>query len=101
MATWCVAHVIHVTTPFEYRPRLVIKDVPNDVEITWEDIELAGYYYGEFGVPRGNHWLTRITRKSPWGLRRAVRRAHDVTITYDDLLRRIEDGKGAFGDYPV
>jgi len=29
MATWCVYHLIHVRTPWQYIPRLVITDVPD------------------------------------------------------------------------
>lgn len=79
MATWCVYHVIHVRTPHQYLPRLVIRDVPEEEVITKGLLERAGHQFGEFGIPWANHVIEKV---SP-----------DTSET--DLVYRLRTGEGA------
>jgi|YNPBryantNP2012_1023418.scaffolds.fasta_scaffold83531_1 hypothetical protein len=91
MATWCVYHLIHVRTPWQYIPRLVITDVPDDTEVTTDLLERAGYQYEEFGVPWANHGVERLDPKSsPSDLVARVRNGAGERIRWSDLVARAE-----------
>lgn len=90
MATWCVYHLIHVTTPFRYLPKLVVTDVPAGVGLDTDLLERAGYQFGEFGIPWANHGLTRVDRKSPPDLIARLRQGEGERITYHELAARAE-----------
>jgi hypothetical protein len=91
MATWAVTWVHHVTTPFRRLVRLVVKNVPRDIELTWDDIEAAGYSFGEFGIPRANHRLFRVTRDAPADVKRQIAEDAILSITYEQLLRKRDE----------
>lgn len=89
MATWAVVHLIHVRTPHQHIPRLIITGVPEEEEVTRDLLEQAGFRFGEFGIPWANHYITRVEPgKSPSDL---VGRARDVgvpRIRWADLVAR-------------
>lgn len=92
MATWCVYHFIHVRTPYQYIPKLVIRDVPDDVNLTADLLERAGYQFGEFGIPWANHALERVSAKdSPSDLVARIRNGGGARITYAELVSRAEE----------
>jgi hypothetical protein len=95
---WAVVHLIHVRTPHLHVPRMFITEVPETVsEGTLRDLlECAGYYFGEFGIPWANHYLSR---HDEWhnqviGTYNRVRRMpseYDVPIiTYDELVKQAQ-----------
>ena len=89
MATWCVYHLIHVRTPHQHIPQLVITDVPEDAEITRDLLERAGYQFGEFGIPWANHVITRVdAQESPADLVARIRNGAWRWIAYGDLVSR-------------
>jgi hypothetical protein len=55
-----VYHLIHVTTPFRHIPKLVIKDY----FASKEEINRAGYWFGEFGIPWANHYVLHFKSKA-------------------------------------
>jgi hypothetical protein len=59
MATFAVYHLIHVRTPHQHIPKLVITDVPEGAQVTQDLVERAGYTFGKFNVPWANHVLER------------------------------------------
>lgn len=95
MATWAVVHLIHVRAPHQHIPRLIIRGVPEDKSVDWDLVESAGYSFGEFGIPRANHYITCVSpTESPSDLVGAVRRilrdpdSYDVPVVdYEELLR--------------
>jgi len=91
--TWCVYHLIHVNTPYRYIPKLVIEEVPADVDLDHEILERAGYQYGEFNVPWANHVLEEVdVETSPSDLIARLRRGPSCeNITYKELVERAEE----------
>jgi hypothetical protein len=95
---WAVVHHIHVRTPHQHTPRLFITGVPEGVSSgTLQDLlERAGYWFGEFGIPWANHYLSRQDKWSSQviGTYNRVRRTpqdYDVPIiSYDKLLQLAE-----------
>lgn len=96
MATWAVVYLIHVCTPHQHVPKLIIRGVPDNATIDWETVERAGYSFGEFGIPRANYYITRVDpARSPSDLVGAIRRilqnpdAYDVPIVeYQELVKQ-------------
>jgi hypothetical protein len=92
---WAVVHHIHVRTPHMHVPRIFIEGVPEGVGAgALQDLlERAGYYFGEFGIPWANHYLTRHDKwnNQVIGAYNRIRRNPDdyevETLTYDKLLR--------------
>ena len=88
MKTWVVYHLIHVRTPRQHIPRLIITEVPDNEKVTWDLLERAGYLFGEFGIPRANHGIVCLNSDAPSDL---VGRARDPwvpRIAWTDLLAR-------------
>lgn len=91
MATFVVYHLIHVRTPYQHIPRLVITDVPKDEEPTKELLERAGYQYGELNIPWANHVLAEVNAKnSPSDLVAKIRQGKGERITWADLVAQAE-----------
>lgn len=91
MATWCVYHLIHVRTPHQHIPKLVITDVPEGEKLDKELLERAGYLFSEFGIPWANHVLTQVDAKeSPADLVARLRQGEGERISYADLVARAE-----------
>jgi len=89
MATWCVYHLIHVRTPHQYIPQLVITDVPEDAEVTKDLLERAGYQFGEFNIPWANHGIMRVdAQESPADLVARIRNGQGRWIAYNDLMSK-------------
>ena len=78
MATWCVYHMIHVRTPYQYLPQLVIREVPEEEKVSKDLLERAGYQFGEFNIPWANHSLEEVSASTSPG----------------DLVYRIREGFG-------
>jgi hypothetical protein len=55
-----VYHLIHVTTPYRHIPKLVIADY----FASKEEINQAGYWFGEFGIPWANHYVLHFESKA-------------------------------------
>lgn len=92
MSTWCVYHLIHVRTPHQHIPKLVIRDVPDDVELTTDLLGRAGYQFEEFGIPWANHCLERVSAKTaPDDLVARIRRGEGRRVTYADLIACAEE----------
>jgi len=90
MKTWVVYHLIHVRTPHQYLPQLVISGVPDDKKITREMLERAGYQFGEFGIPWANHCIECISQTTPSDLIYRLRQGAGERLTWEKLLSRIE-----------
>jgi len=89
MATWAVVHLIHVRTPHQHIPRLIITGVPEEEEVTRDLLEQAGFQFGEFGTPWANHYITRVEPgKSPSDLVGRARDPYVPRIAWTDLLAR-------------
>ncbi len=86
MATWVVYHLIHVRMPHQHIPKLIITDVPEDVRVTRDLVERAGFAFGEFGIPWANHALEQVGPDSPADLVGAIRRGEGERIRYSDLV---------------
>ena len=91
MSTWCVYHLIHVKTPHQHLPRLLITDVPDGAEVTQDLAERAGYLFSEFDIPWANHVLEQVdAQDSPSDLVARIRDGDFECITYADLVARAE-----------
>jgi hypothetical protein len=91
MSTYCVYHLIHVRTPHQHLPKLLIADVPEGEEVTEELLERAGFSFGEFGVNWANHVLTEVNAQdSPSDLIARIRQGEGDRIDYADLKARAE-----------
>lgn len=91
MATWCVYHLIHVRTPHQYIPKLVITDVPDGEEVTEELLERAGFMFSEFNIPWANHGIMRVSaQESPPDLVARIRQGFGERIAYSELVTRAE-----------
>ena len=91
MATFAVYHLIHVRTPHQHIPKLVITDVPEGEEPTEELLERAGYQFGEFNIPWANHALDKVDAKeSPADLVARIRQGEGERIAWPDLVARAE-----------
>jgi hypothetical protein len=98
---WAVVHLIHVRTPHQHIPRLFITEVPESVSSgsLQELLERAGFFFGEFGIPWANHYLSREDKWNSQvvGAYNRIRRNPDdyevKILTYNELLRlsRIDD----------
>lgn len=84
--TWCVYHLIHVTTPHRHLPKLVITDVPDGSRVETDTLERAGYVFSEFGMPWANHVLCRVDADSPADLVGRIRRGEGDRLTYAELV---------------
>ena len=92
MPTWCVYHLIHVRTPHQHIPKLVITDVPEGEEVTEELLERAGYQFGEFDIPWANHGLDEVDVKtSPSDLVARIRQGEGQRITYAELVEKANE----------
>jgi hypothetical protein len=78
--TWCVYHLIHVQTPHQHIPKLVITEVPESETVDTDLLERAGFQFGEFGIPWANHMLEEV----------------DVKESPADLVARIRQGEGEY-----
>ena len=91
MATYAVYHLIHVRTPYQCIPKLVITDVPDDAELTEELLERAGYQFGEFNIPWANHALEKVdVKESPADLVARIRNGEGERIAWPNLVARAE-----------
>ena len=92
MKSYVVYHLIHVNTPHQHNPKLVVKDVPDDVNLTTEDVDRGGYQFGEFGSAWCNYYLEEIKKKGKNLASDLVAKLHEdwqyETISYDDLTNR-------------
>lgn len=87
MATFAVYHLIHVRTPHQYIPKLVVTDVPGDEELSKELLERAGYQFREFGIAWANHALTEVdVMKSPSDLVARIRQGAGERIAWANLV---------------
>ena len=84
--TWAVVWVIHVNTPYQYIPKLFIKNVPPDFnkQDVKEWLEGCGYQFGEFGIPWANHSVGPIN-EYPASVQGAYRRGEVERIAYGEL----------------
>ena len=87
MKSYVVYHLIHVQTPYQHNPKLVITGVPDEVDLTEEDIDRGGYQFGEFGSAWANYRLTQIKSKEdmPSDLVAKLHEGGYETISYADL----------------
>ena len=91
MATFAVYHMIHVRTPHQHIPKLVITDVPEGEELSEELLERAGYQFGEFDIPWANHVLEQVDAKgSPSDLVARIRSGEGEWIAWPDLVAQAE-----------
>jgi hypothetical protein len=80
-----------VQTPHRHIPKLLVRDVPPDVALDWEDVERAGFLFGEFGILRANHVLTRVDRlEAPADLVARIRQGDGERISYAELVHLAE-----------
>ena len=70
---WCAYRVVRTAFPPQYIPRLIITDVPPEVEITEELLQMAGYC---------------LERFTPWVNHRVI----DFDEFPADLLERVRGG---------
>lgn len=90
--TWCVYHLIHTRTPYQHIPKLLITEVPQNVKITEDIIERAGYLFGEFNIPWANHVLVEVDMKeSPSDLVARIRKGNFSENTYAELVELAEE----------
>ena len=90
--TWCVYHLIHVRTPHQHIPKVLVVDVPEGEEVTEDLLERAGYQFSEFNIPWANHVLEEVDVKdSPSDLVARIREGDFERITYADLVERAEE----------
>jgi hypothetical protein len=88
---WCAYHLIHVQTPHQHIPKLVITDVPEGETVAADLLERAGYQFGEFNIPWANHVLERVDAKeSPADLVARIRQGEGEWVTYADLKAKAE-----------
>lgn len=87
---WCVYHVIHVRTPHQHIPKLVVTDVPVGVEVSEEMLERAGYLFEEFNIPWANHAIAPVDKDAPSDLVARLRAGEGEWLTYSDLLARAD-----------
>ena len=90
MATWCVYHLIHVRTPHQHLPKLIVTDVPEGETVDQAIAERAGYMFGEFGISFANHVVERIGPDSPSDLVGRIRAGEGERITWADLKAKAE-----------
>jgi hypothetical protein len=69
----------------------LITNVPDDITITEELLERAGYEFGEFGIPWANHVIAKVTNQSPSNLVAALRNGVYERITYEELVAKAEE----------
>ena len=83
---WVVVFLIHVRTPHEHIPKLVIKHVP--VDLSKYDVmdfcESMGYGFGEFGIAWANHYVCPL-KDAPSSVKGAYRKGEIETIEWKDL----------------
>lgn len=92
MTTYCVYHLIHVHTPHQHLPRLIVAEVPEGAEVTEELLERAGYQFGEFNVAWANHVLEEVDAETaPSDLVARIRQGEGEYVTYADLVERAEE----------
>lgn len=92
MSTYCVYHLIHVRTPHQHLPKLLVTEVPEGAEVTEELLEQAGYQFGEFDTAWANHVLTEVdAQESPSDLVARIRQGEGDHITYADLVAKAEE----------
>ncbi len=101
MKNYVVYHLIHVNTPHQHNPKLVVTGVPNDVDLTTEDVDRGGYQFGEFNRAWCNYYLEEIEEKGKNLASDLVAKLHEdcqyETISYDALTNNalpFEIGKG-------
>ena len=88
MKNYVVYHLIHVQTPYQYNPKLVITEVPSEVDLTEEDVSRGGYQFEEFGTAWANHVLTEIKRdksEMPGDLVAKLHGGGYETVRYSEL----------------
>lgn len=91
MATWCVYHLIHVSTPHQHIPKLVIREVPDGETVTQDVVERAGYLFQEFDIPWANHVLERVDPiVSPSDLVGLIRQGEGRAVTWAELREKAE-----------
>lgn len=90
MATWCVYHLIHVRTPHQHIPKLVVTDVPEGASVDEDTVQRAGYLFSEFGIPFANHVIERVDQDSPSDLVGRIRSGEGERITWADLKAKAE-----------
>jgi hypothetical protein len=88
MATWVVYHLIHVRTPRQHIPKLLITQVPEDQEVTRDLLERAGIFFEEFGELWANHYIEKLGPDSPSDLVGRARNPAVPRITWAELVER-------------
>jgi hypothetical protein len=88
MATWVVYHLIHVRTPHQRIPKLLITQVPDDEKVPRDLLERAGFMFGEFGIPWANHYIEKLGPNSPSDLVGRARNPDVPRIAWEDLAAR-------------
>jgi len=90
MKSYVIYHVIHIHTPHQYHPKLVITDVPDEVDLSEEDVNRGGYEFGEFGMAWANHSLRQIADKKDLPAELVAKLHGDGyrTVSYDDLVNK-------------
>ena len=92
MSTWCVYHLIHVRTPYQHLPKLLVTDVPEGENVTQDLRERAGYQFGESNIAWANHILEEVNaQESPSDLVARIRQGGFERMTYAELLERAND----------
>jgi len=94
MPAFAVVHKIHVHTPHKHKPQLFVTDVPEGESVDWELVE-EGYSFGEFGVKRGNHYITKVDSDAPASVKKTWRNdaPHVERVPYSHL-KNLQDGEG-------
>ncbi len=92
MKTFCVYHFIHVRTPYKYRAKLFVTDVPEVNSLEIDEIESAlvraGYYFGEYGIEWANHYVEELDADSDDQLWQSWNRGETETVTWSYLRER-------------
>ena len=90
MKSYVVYHLIHVQTPHQHNPELVITDVPDGVELTEDDVTRFGYLFGEVGSAWCNYVLQEIIDKDkmPADLVAQLYSDSYKTVSYNELINK-------------
>ena len=85
--TACVFHLIHTKTPFRYIPKLFILNVPQNT--TEKDLknqlEKAGFKFGEFGIPWANHYVIIGLENAPMEVKKGWHYNEAECISFGEL----------------
>jgi len=86
MATWVVYEVEYMVWPHQRLPKLIIRHVPENMEVTWPMVERAGYVFEIMGSGPAAHVLEKMDANSPADLRRRIRHGEGERLWYSQLI---------------